>query len=94
MRPGATIRERLAAALSGAAAVLLSAGGAWYFVSAVWWLLRHHWPGWTWARLGMLEGTGGAAGFLAGLSPGATALLLAAILAIVSRIIDPARRRR
>jgi len=74
--------------------VFLTLGGAWYFVSAVWWLMRHYWPGWTWARLGVLEDAGGAAGVLAGLSPGATALVLAAILALLSRTVDPARRRR
>lgn len=94
-------RERLAAALSGSAAACLIAGGAWYFVAAVWWLLRHDWPDWTWARLGFRPVPGGdpsfvgaAMEFVAGLSPGATALGLAVTLASVSRLVDPSRRRR
>jgi len=101
VRPHATARERWAAALSGTAAACLIAGGAWYFVAAVWWLVRHDWPRWTWARLaealtdhGNVTAAGAVGQFLLELSPGATVLSLAAILAGLARVIDPSRRRR
>jgi len=89
------LRERLAAALSGTAVVFLSIAGAWYFGAAVWWLQKHHWPGWTWSNgLGWGRGTGPFVQFLANLSPGASALIVAGVLAVLARMIDPARRRR
>ena len=78
------------------ATVCLSVGGAWYFGAAIWWLLRHEWPSWTWLELAG-PGFGGASRmipFLAGLSPGATALLVAAVFAIAARLVDPSRPRR
>lgn len=88
-------RERLAAALSGAAVVVLSLAGAWYFGAAIWWLQKHDWPGWTWSNgFGWGRGTGPVVHCLAGLSPGASALVVAGALALLARIVDPARRRR
>jgi hypothetical protein len=88
-------RERVAAALSGTAVVFLSVAGAWYFGAAVWWLLKHDWPGWTWSGgLGWGRDAAPFVQFLADRSPGASALIVAGILAVLARMIDPARRRR
>lgn len=88
--------ERVAAGLSGAATVFLSLGVAWYFGAAIWWLLRHDWPDWTWRDWTgpTFSGAGPVVQFLAGLSPGATALLAAAALALAARLVDPSRPRR
>ena len=89
-----SLRQRFAAALSSLAVILLSLAGAWYFGAALWWLRKHDWPDWSWmSGLGWGRGAGMVIQYLASRSPGATALIAAAVLVLAARLVDPGSRR-